>query len=96
MATDAALVAAVGLARVLTLAPSTYYRKRAIELAMGSLPSAELLTICHDYPQELVWAVYDQRRTDYLDTLLIWTGLLSRGVRHCLVGILLVRERGWG
>jgi hypothetical protein len=55
VATDAGLVKQLGLADVLRLAPSTYYRKRAIELAMGILAPADLENVCRDYPQELVW-----------------------------------------
>jgi hypothetical protein len=66
VAVDSALVGELGPARVLEAAPTTYFRKRAIEAAMESMPPDKIAAICEDYPQELVWAVHDQRRAEYL------------------------------
>lgn len=70
VACDAQLVKDLGLMQVLAISSSTYYRMRAIQCAMEALSPADLARRCHDYPQELVWAVYDQRRVEYLPHLM--------------------------
>jgi hypothetical protein len=70
ISTDLELVAEFGLGRVLELAPGTYHRMRAIGIAMSFLPPGDVAEICLDYPQELVWAVHEGRRKEYLPHLL--------------------------
>lgn len=67
---DRPLVNELGLASVLTIAPTTQLRKEAIEVVMPNLPPETVARICEDYPQELVWAVFDQRRSDYLQIIM--------------------------
>ncbi|WP_327643730.1 hypothetical protein [Micromonospora zamorensis] len=66
IAKDRTLVKELGLAAVLAVAPTTQLRKEAIEAAMPTLSPATVAAICEDYPQELVWAVRVQGRSDYL------------------------------
>ncbi|MDG4790237.1 hypothetical protein O7626_30675 [Micromonospora sp. WMMD1102] len=66
IAKDAALVANLDLAVVLKVAPTTEMRKIAIEFAMSSESPATVAAKCEDYPQELVWAVQDGCRSEFL------------------------------
>jgi hypothetical protein len=55
--TDVVTVRELGLDNVLLLAPSSYWRMRAIACALRNGNDAEVLTTCEDYPLELVWAI---------------------------------------
>ncbi|WP_435585847.1 hypothetical protein [Micromonospora aurantiaca (nom. illeg.)] len=66
IAKDAVLVGDLGLAAVLKVAPTTEMRKVAIGFAMAAESPATVAAICEDYPQELVWAVQDYDRSDFL------------------------------
>ena len=55
--TDAIIVRVLGLDNVLLLAPSSYWRMRAIACALRNDNDAEVLAICEDYPLELIWAI---------------------------------------
>lgn len=57
IATDVGIVRKLGLANVLLMAPSSYWRMRAISCALQGDDDAEVLAICEDYPLELIWAV---------------------------------------
>ena len=70
VARDRSLVNRLGLVAVLAVAPTTQHRKEAIEAAMTELAPTVIATICEDYPQELVWAVRAQDRTDYLPIIM--------------------------
>ncbi|GAA3348902.1 hypothetical protein GCM10020358_69120 [Amorphoplanes nipponensis] len=70
VARDQTLVNRLGLAAVLAVAPTTQQRKEAIEFAMAQLAPETVAGICEDYPQELVWAVRSQGRTDYLPIIM--------------------------
>jgi hypothetical protein len=70
IAKDSALVHELGLAAVLVIEPTTHLRKEAIETAMATLAPEVVAVICEDYPQELMWAVFDQRRSDYVEIIL--------------------------
>jgi hypothetical protein len=61
--TDPTLVARLGVRRVLEVAPNSYWRRRVIEGVLGEDVEAAL-SLAEDYPQELVWAVREQRRSD--------------------------------
>jgi hypothetical protein len=69
IALDRELISDLGLDEVLEISPSTFYRKCAIERAMLDLSRDEVVRICTEYPQELVWAVQDQERRDYVEIL---------------------------
>jgi hypothetical protein len=60
----------LGLAAVLAVAPTTLQREEAIEFAMAQFAPETVAGICEDYPQELVWAVRSQGRTDYLPIIM--------------------------
>ncbi len=64
--TDSTVVKKMGLARVLDLAPSTYWRKVAIVRALDWNNCSDVLDICADYPLELIWAINENRLTDLL------------------------------
>ena len=64
--TDSTLVKEMGLARVLELAPSTYWRKIAITGALDKDNCSDVLDICADYPLELVWAINENRLVNLL------------------------------
>jgi hypothetical protein len=55
--TDVPTVRELGLDNVLPLAPSSYWRMRAIACALRDANDAEVLAICEDYPLELIWAI---------------------------------------
>jgi hypothetical protein len=59
--TDSTVVEEMGLARVLELAPSTYWRKVAIAGALDEDNCSDVLDICADYPLELIWAINENR-----------------------------------
>jgi hypothetical protein len=70
IAKDKELIQALGLERVLELAPSTYWRMIAIR---GSLSTGEVIDIartCADYPLELIWAINEQRSPASLSCVL--------------------------
>jgi hypothetical protein len=66
-ATDRDLVRELGLERILALSISTYYRMRAIALALDDLSDGELTALQVEYPQELLWALSRQDRRDHID-----------------------------
>jgi hypothetical protein len=55
--TDIGIVRKLGLANVLLMAPTSYWRMRAIGCALQGDDDAEVLATCEDYPLELTWAV---------------------------------------
>ena len=57
IATDVGTVRELGLANVLLLAPTSYWRMRAIGCALQGNDDTEVLAVCEDYPLELIWAV---------------------------------------
>ncbi len=62
--TDRSLVLELGLARVLELAPSTYWRMIAIAKALEGSNYSSVLSITADYPLELIWAINENCITD--------------------------------
>ena len=62
--TDQALVLKLGLARVLELAPSTYWRMIAIAKVLENRDYPSVLSVTADYPLELIWAVSENRITN--------------------------------
>jgi hypothetical protein len=64
--TDNAIVRQLTLARVLELAPSTYWRKTAITGMLDEGSHSEVIDICGEYPLELIWAINDKRATSML------------------------------
>ncbi|WP_156960179.1 hypothetical protein [Amycolatopsis taiwanensis] len=66
VACDTELVQQLGLGRVLDMASSTYYRMRAIQCAMEFQPPSEIMLACSEYPQEIVWAVFEKHQKEYL------------------------------
>jgi len=61
--TDPTLVARRGVRRVLEVAPNAYWRRRVIEGVLGWDVEAAM-SLAEDYPQELVWAIREQRRSE--------------------------------
>jgi hypothetical protein len=57
IATDVGVIRKLGLADVLILAPTSYWRMRAISCALQVDEDTAVLTACEDYPLELVWAI---------------------------------------
>jgi hypothetical protein len=55
--TDVDTVRELGLDNVLLLAPSSYWRMRAIACALRNSNDADVLATCEDYPLELIWAI---------------------------------------
>lgn len=55
--TDVGIVRKLGLANVLLMAPTSYWRMRAISCALQGDDDAEVVAICGDYPLELIWAI---------------------------------------
>jgi hypothetical protein len=70
IATDQLLVLKLGLARVLELAPSTYWRMVAVGKVLDSANCADVLTTCADYPLELIWAINENRLVDLVPHVL--------------------------
>lgn len=65
VAVDPDLIGILGLDYALAVAPSTFFRKCAIEVAMEFIVLDAVLECCLNYPQELVWAVFEQRNLQY-------------------------------
>jgi hypothetical protein len=61
IATDQLLVLKLSLARVLELAPSTYWRMVAIGKVLDPGDYTDVIAICADYPLELIWAIHEGR-----------------------------------
>ena len=70
VARERTLANRIGLAAVLAVAPTTQQRKEVIEVAIAQLAPDTIVGICEDYPQELVWAVRPQGRTDFLPIIM--------------------------
>jgi hypothetical protein len=68
--TDQLLVLKLGLARVLDIAPSTYWRMIAIGKTLESTNPAEILNICMNYPLELIWAISENHSIDLMPHIL--------------------------
>jgi hypothetical protein len=65
IAMDPTLIGILGLEYALSVAPSTFYRKCAIEVAMDLMEATVVEECCFDYPQELVWAISDRGNAGY-------------------------------
>jgi hypothetical protein len=68
--TDKLLVLKLGLAKVLGLAPSTYWRMIAIGKVLDPNNYADVVATCADYPLELVWAINESGLIDFVPQML--------------------------
>lgn len=64
VASDPNLVAQIGISTVLEAAESTYWRRRVIEGFLNTDPQTAL-ALADEYPQEVVWAIRELRRTEF-------------------------------
>jgi hypothetical protein len=67
--TDSLVVSRIGIENILRTTRSGYWRQNAIESLMAQ-STDDIPVLAEEYPEEVLWAISDQRRTDLVEVVL--------------------------